>query len=303
MSLGKWMFSMAFLSVLIAEEIEWEKQHYWQNSPLSLQDSSLLFHNWSIYSQLGEEGVLDEILKRLNLDMGNFVECSAFYGAYISKVRFLADRGWRGIFVDVSARLKGHNWENSQPFRFLPPILCLEEMLYFKDVKHLPQVQFIDDTSVGDGYSIHQAIDTYFQDREVDILSIDLGGLDYLALENLQYRPKIIIITAGLSWTPLLTTKIPLEIASYGLNQPIAVLIDLAQNKGYAPLCYMGSIFFIRNDLLFPFQSIKKDSVTLWLDFWYYCIENRPSYISWIINSRNSNNYVGMFDLYPIPPY
>lgn len=170
---------------------------------MPIQESSLLYHNWSIYSQLGEEGVLDEILKRLCIEDGIFIEFSSFYNTYTSNVRFLAERGWQGIFIDAAENLSSNNKKKCQPYRFLPPILCLEEILYFKELGHLSQVQFIKDCNVISENYFDQIIQRHFQNKEIDVLSIDLAGLDFKLLEELQNRPKIIIINTDLSLPPL----------------------------------------------------------------------------------------------------
>lgn len=292
----KALFCTSFFFILGIASIQCKDSNDWNYVPRAPQKTSLLFHSWSIYSQFGEEGVLDEILKKLQITDGTFIEFSVFYDTCTSNVRYLADREWQGIFVDASTELLRDTRKNNQYFRLLPSILCLEEILYFKDVAHLSRVQFIKDSAAINKTTLDRIGNSFFYNNEIDVLSIDLGGADLLLLERVQHKPKIIIVKAGCYWTPFATAKIPAEIALYGLNQPLAVVVDEARNQGYTPVCYTGNVFLVRDDLLKSFQEIKKDPVTLWRDAWYYYLENQPSYVTWIIDKRASHSYIQQFD-------
>lgn len=259
---------------------------YWQEEPTATQKDSLLFCGWSIYSQFGEEGVLDEILKRLNLSEGVFIEFSVFYDLYVSNTRFLADRGWQGVFIDVSTDLSTKDRIKSQNLRKLSPILCMEEILYFKDIGHLPQVQFIKwfitrNSIAARVKNFDQVAHTFFPNKEIDVLSIDLDGLDYLILEELQHKPKVIVVKGASYWTPHVSARrIPDVVTLQGLDQSLPVIIDIAKKQGYMAVCYTGYVFLIREDLSLPFEKIKNDPVNLWFDSYHYYAEKNHSQIS-----------------------
>jgi len=296
-------FSSLLCTYILTTEVVSEQWSDCRQNILSIQETSLLFHSWSIYSQFGEEGILDEILKRLDLMEGMFIEFSNFYETCTSNVRFLAERGWQGIFVDIDDDHSSKNRKSYQYIVPLAPILCLEETLYFKDVTHFPDVRFIKESKEVDKNIFDQIVRSLCRGKEIDILSIDVGGFDDLILEGIQHKPKMIIIKAGMYWSPFLVEKIPLEIATNGLNQPLTVLISLARNQGYTPVCYTGNLILVRDDIACLFNEIVKDPITLWMDAWHYFLEKKPSYISWVIENRASKEDIRKFDSFSIPNY
>jgi len=52
------------------------------------------------YSQNGEDGVTEEILRRLNIKKGCFVKIGAWNGKHLSNTYFLLERGWQGIAIE-----------------------------------------------------------------------------------------------------------------------------------------------------------------------------------------------------------
>lgn len=303
MTLKNLIINSLLLFTSVIESTPNKDINYWNNKVPTIQDTSLLFNGWSINSQFGEEGIIDEILKRLNLDDGIFIEFSAFYNDYISNVKFLAERGWEGVFVNTGNDRLYHTRIKNCYTRPVSPILCQEEIFYFNDFANLPQVQSINDSESFTEKSFEQIIDSYFQNKEIDVLSIDVGGLDYLIFEKLQTKPKVIILKSGVLWSPIMKEKIPDKIAICGINQPMTALINSAKMQGFTPVCYTGSLIFIRNDYLYLFENIKKDPLFLWMDFWYYYSENQPSYISWIIKNKNSNEYIHKYDTHLLPNF
>src|SRR5438046_5120548 len=56
----------------------------------------------NIYSQNGENGILNEFIKRLKILNGISVEFGAADGYYCSNTRELIERGWRGYMYDIN---------------------------------------------------------------------------------------------------------------------------------------------------------------------------------------------------------
>jgi len=245
-----------------------------------VQKNSLLFHSWSRYSQFGEEGILEEILRRLQIDDGFFVEFGAANGLYLSNTRFLAERGWKGAFIEASPEL-------------------IEEAM--ENCKDLPHVQLINEFVAPNkaskrGMTLDTIAEIYFPEEEIDVLSIDIDGSDYLILENLRCKPKIILIEGGIYWSPTLRKRIPDAIAAYDLNQPLPEMFSIAAKKGYTPVCFTINTFFIRNDLASCFQEIENDPESLYWDSWYYYSEKYPHHIEYVRRARDSNSLIRKYD-------
>lgn len=254
--------------------------------PSSVHPNSLLHKAWSIHSQFGEEGILEEILKRLQITDGFFVEFGAADGAYASNTRFLADRGWKGAFIESSRELI----ERAR-------LTC----------NHLFHVQIIHEFVTWDpqdprGRTFDEIADQFFPFEEIDVLSIDIDGADLQILETLWRKPKIIIIEGGVYWHPTLTTRIPDPIAFHEINQPLPVIFEVARKKGYKPVCFTINTFFVREDLYPRFQEIQNDPVTLWFDSWYYYSKKNLPHILYVKNARETNPNIRQFDELPSPP-
>jgi hypothetical protein len=225
----------------------------------SIQPESLLKYAYNTYSQRGEDGILEEILSRLNITEGFFVEFGAWDGIHFSNTKQLADRGWRGVFIECCSQ---KFLELQSTYRDQPGILCIEQF-----VTHSSNDQR--------GKTIDAIRDQFFPDQEIDFMSIDIDGGDYLILENLQYKPKILCIEGGFSWNPRFTKRVPDEIALYNLQQPLSVMIEIGRLKGYEPICFTQNTFFIRKDLYGPFSLIDNNSLSLWKDAWIELPEKR----------------------------
>src|SRR5690242_6376825 len=70
---------------------------------MSDQRSLQLFRR-NVYSQNGEDGVLDEIFRRLSMDSGWFCEFGAWDGRYGSNSYNLLRNGWRGVMIEGDPR-------------------------------------------------------------------------------------------------------------------------------------------------------------------------------------------------------
>lgn len=252
--------------------------------PTAVQESSLLYKSWAIYSQWGEEGILDEILMRLNIKNGFFVEFGGWDACHLSNTRFLADRGWAGMFIEADEKLHHEAVKNCA---HLSKVQCLCE--------------FVTDKPTSKGKTLDQIAAEYFPQQEIDVLSIDIDGADYLILEKLKCRPKVILIEGGISWHPLVTKRMPDLIAKNQLNQPLYVIFKIASKAGYTPVCFTINSFLIRNDLIEPFKCIKNDAVTLWFDSWYYYLEKFPIISSYIREVRATDPWILQYDNYQLP--
>ena len=65
---------------------------------------SLLFYYGNNYSQAGQDGIINEILRRLNINDGVFVEFGGWDGIYLSNCRALYERGFKGVFIEADTK-------------------------------------------------------------------------------------------------------------------------------------------------------------------------------------------------------
>lgn len=247
--------ALALMAIAPAWTYNREQPEWLSGNALSrLSQSSLNRYYHNVYSQCGEDGIIEEIFRRLNIEKGFFVEFGAADGIWLSNTRSLWEKGWVGVMIE--ANLDSFN-KLCKTYEGFESMLCLNYFVYDE-----PK-----------GTPFDKIAGTHFPDQEIDFLSIDIDGPDYLILEGLKRRPKVICIETGLHWHPLLKTRIPDEYAVRDLQQPLAVMVGIAESKGYKPVCLTGNLFLIRKDLSDLFSDLPSDHLTIWKDGWRstYC--------------------------------
>jgi hypothetical protein len=253
-------------------------------APTKVHPNSLLVHAHTIYSQYGEEGILDHILTKLNIKKGFFIEFGGWDAKHLSNTRFLAERGWKGAFIEADEKLSKQAQENCKGL----DVLCISEFVTW------PQ-------AASQGKTLDQIADRYFPNQEIDVLSIDIDGPDFLILENLKRRPKVIVMEGGICWSPYVTKRMPDLIAKQEVSQPLHVICEIAKKKGYRPVCFTINTFFVREDLFKPFENIVNDPVTLWFDSWHYYKERAPEIANYFRSVRVTRPLLLQYDPFSIP--
>ena len=57
---------------------------------------------YNITSQAGEDGIIEEIMKRLGIEKGNFSEFGSLDGIQFSNSKQLVDKGWSGLYIEAN---------------------------------------------------------------------------------------------------------------------------------------------------------------------------------------------------------
>lgn len=215
-----------------------------------LSPNSLLHKAHCVYSQYGEDGIIEEIFSRLNIKKGFFVEFGGCDGIEISNTRHLYEQGWEGAYIEAD-----ESW-----------IPTLKEN--YSDSKRVQALHYFVTNEISDerGLLFDEIREIHFPDKEIDFLSIDIDGEDMYVLQSLECKPKVICIENNPYWHPLLNKEVPKEITFPSRQQPIRVLCDAAKKMGYTPVCYTINLFLIRNDLMDAFPDVTTDPVQLWKD-------------------------------------
>lgn len=252
---------------------------------MPIQTNSLLHKSWKTYSQSGEEGVLEEILFRLKIEKGIFVEFGARDGINCCNTRFLAERGWRGAWIECDVNHIPNLRVNSKNF---PSVACIHEFVSTGNFQ--PK-----------GKELDIILNEYLPGEEIDVLSIDIDGLDYLIFENLKCKPKVICIESSGYWHPLLNRRIPDDVAILNLGQPLSIMIESAKIMGYEPVCFLTvNLFLVRRDFYHLFSDIKNDPLTLWIDSWKNMAEKCPTDLKYI-SDRRHDPLIKAWDPFPTP--
>lgn len=184
----------------------------------------------NIYSQNGEDGIIEEVLKRLDISSGSFVEFGAWDGQHLSNTYRLLEQGWEGVYIE------GDNTRYQD---------LLNNMKKFEG-KVDPVKAFV---SISGESSLDNLLASTRVNKDFDILSIDIDSYDWHIWQSLKnYQPKIVIIEIN-SYIPVGIFQTFRE-NSENQGSSFSSTIDLGTKKGYVAVCHTGNLIFVREDLV-----------------------------------------------------
>jgi len=181
-----------------------------------------------VYSQNGEDGIIESICGIVGCHLKNYVEFGAEDCTECNS-RNLRQKGWKGLVMDGSHENKDINLR--------------KEMITVENIVDL--------------------FKKYDVQKDLDFLSVDVDGMDFYVLRNIlcsgQYNPKIIAVEynshiphdGGAVITPL--THPPSRCIGYCNGMSLAAVKALGSKFGYK-LVYAMSVgvnaFLVREDAL-----------------------------------------------------
>lgn len=172
------------------------------------------------FSQNGEEGLLIECLKRMEIENGHAVEIGANDGRWCSNTALLIEAGWSAHLVekDFEQYEKAvHNWKGREDVK----ITC----------------------SLVDADNVNA-----FVDETCDVFSSDTDGSDYEIFEGLKVKPKVVIVEIDSSVHPDENKE------SGPYYKP---MVKLGISKGCFLLVHTGNLIFVDNKYRNLFPEIK----------------------------------------------
>jgi hypothetical protein len=139
-------------------------------------------YGYRVHSQTDEDGILHEIFRRIGEGNRTFVELGASDGVE-NNTRFLLDQGWRGGWLEGSAR-KADAARKVFADAVREKRLSVEQA--FLTLKNIEETVARVSPVAG---------------RELDLLSIDLDGNDYYLLEAIRcVTPRVIVAEYNAKW-------------------------------------------------------------------------------------------------------
>lgn len=207
----------------------------------------------NIYSQNGEDGILEQLLLELGIERGSFCEFGAADGMYSSNTYNLIQKGFWGLAIECDKSLYERCAERYAPY---PNVQVVHGMVLY----------------ASEEYNLNAWLRKGGLPLDFDILSIDIDSDDYYIWENLkEFSPKIVIIETN-SYRDPIADEIPgVPTSDYAVDpltlwhpERVAVgcsfmsAVKLALRKGYVPVSYTGNLICVRKDLaielaVFPF--------------------------------------------------
>jgi hypothetical protein len=190
----------------------------------------LLEYKRNVYSETGEDGIIEVILAALG-DLNNWcVEFGALDGKLLSNVRNLIDKGYSAVLIEGD---KNRFRDLQHTFRQNTKVVTINAFVGF-------------DNNSGLDFLLSQT----GIPKDFDFCSIDIDGNDYYVWKAMEiYRPKLVCI----EFNPTIPTECSfVQRADPSTNQgaSLLALVELGKEKGYELACVLPfNAFFVRVDL------------------------------------------------------
>ena len=206
---------------------------------------NLLDYRKMVYNNIGNEGVIENILNVLGIEYGVFVEFGAMDGIKQSNCRRLFKKGWDGIFIERLWRDYKYLKRNYKKYE---NIICLNEKINIRGEKFFDKV-----------------IAPYLKNKNIDYCVISINGIDLEVFETFKrYMPTIICIHGGMFLHPFYD-RVDISISSKLIQQSLSVMIESFEKRGYKILCSCQNTFFIKKEYYHLF-NVSGDVLTLYCD-------------------------------------
>src|ERR1043166_8618278 len=96
-------FALNHIANFSAAMVQMNLQRFWAEilaQPRYADPKRLLRHGFKVYSQHDEDGIIQEIFRRIGTDKRTFVEFGVETGIECNSVKLLVE-GWRGLWIEV----------------------------------------------------------------------------------------------------------------------------------------------------------------------------------------------------------
>jgi hypothetical protein len=235
-------------------------------------NSPYLKYAKSIYSQGGDDGILEKLLSELNVDEGVIVEFGALDGITIS--------GTYNI------------WRNNNKFKVLliepDPNAGLELLSMFGSRSNIEFMNCFVSPNKEDENSLDSLMDKSkfdINNKNLAIVLIDVDSFDYYIFDSIEkYKPFIFIIETNSNFFPEIEHN---ENLYHGAS--LRSLNDLAKKKGYSLVVSTGNAFFVRDDLL---DKLNEYNSNLTLSDYYINNDNVEKITQAVDENGNLLNYI-----------
>lgn len=189
----------------------------------------------NVFSQNGEDGIFEELLRRIESPSGWVCEFGAWDGIQCSNTfRLVKEKRYNAVFIEGREDYYQLLLDTCKAYPAITPIHTMV------------------------GYEGENTLDTILATTSIpidfDILSIDIDSYDYQVWRSVEvYTPKFVIIEINSSVSPLDDTHI------HGPGKEgtgFYPMLELGIVKGYTLICHTGNLIFVRNDLAHIYSDL-----------------------------------------------
>jgi hypothetical protein len=181
----------------------------------------------NVYSQCGEDGILEELCRRLGVSDGWFCEFGAWDGKHCSNCLRFAEKGWRGVFIEGDPQKYQDLAANMKQF----------------EGRVVPLCNYV---AVSGGQTRENILSATQIPADFTVLSIDIDSFDWQVWESVcSYRPLVVVIEANSFVVP---GVFQVHTPPHCLGSSFTATLDLGMKKGYTLVCHTGNMIFVRSD-------------------------------------------------------
>jgi hypothetical protein len=202
-----------------------------------------------IYSQSGEDGIIEKIFEEIGVEKGWYCEFGAGDGHWISNTKNLREKGWDGVLIEGDPKsfenLHKNFSENEsvsviQSYISCEPGECLDDLLSGTKIP-----------------------------KDFDILSIDIDGNDFWIWKSLKnYNPKLVVVEYNSNYNSEDSLVIEYDRNHrFGMDNYYSATVEafnrLADEKGYSLVAFTPglNLFFCRKDLADKFLKVNSNDI------------------------------------------
>lgn len=190
------------------------------------------------FSQCGEDGIIDEIFKRIGTTNKYFIEFGVENGTECNSTLLLY-KDWKGLWIEGNAQS-------------------------VQDINtHMPGIISNGTLTVLNSFITAENIESLFTQggspAEPDLLSIDIDRNDYYVWKSIvKFKPRVVIVEYNAIFRPNVSFAVTYDGSkawdkSSNFGASLGLLTKLGEEKGYSLVaCNFAGVnaFFVRNDCL-----------------------------------------------------
>lgn len=220
-------------------------RHRYLAPPSKEDPRHLTWHENSVYSQNGEDGILQHLFSEIGTGSKQFVEFGVEDGTECNSAFLSIEMGWSGLLMDGSD-------ENARRGR----------IFYDAMIPHRPGAVVFKRAWIT-RENINGLIEESGFRGEIDLLSVDIDGNDYWVWQAIDVvQPRVVVVEYNATFGPDRAVTVPYEAdfdrrkkspTHFYHGASLAALEKLGRAKGYRLIgCESTGVnaFFVREDVM-----------------------------------------------------
>ena len=180
----------------------------------------MIENGFSVYSQFGEDGILQYLIRTLNLSNKQCCEFGMSGVTFSNTFNLVENYAWQGVFIE----------KNESQLKKIKKGICINKVVEISGINSLDNI--LSETPI---------------DCNFDILSIDVDGVDYHIWNSVKnYFPNVVIIEIN----PFILPNEEYINDGTKFGSSFKSMVELGKSKGYSLVCMTGNLIFVKDEIL-----------------------------------------------------